>query len=281
MSRSTTSLLLTLLLLVLAVPPASAQSDEDSEDEDGITSLTVGYITTDFDYIPPVQGFGSPYDFSKNLRGLMLSTRHGSLMLDYGKFEDDGTSRRTIGAELLTGGNAYLFREFFDLPIGVYVPIRFNLDYRYVQPDVSERNNLHLGAAGVGAGAGARIRLPVGPDFLEENFEARVTGVFVPGIMSGLSDIETPDTNDPGEDLINDDSFNDTRLRRMFNFNVEARLAEVLGDNVGITAGYTFRLYGRSESSPDSVGAFIDNVMLTGTYPRTNLQNVVRLGINW
>jgi len=280
MSRSTTSFLLTLLLLTLAVPSASAQSDEDSE-EDGITSLTVGYITTDFDYIPPGGGFDSPYDFNKNLRGLMFTTRHGSLMLDYEKFEDEGTSRSTIGAELLTGGNAYLFREFFDLPIGVYVPIRLNLNYRYVQPDVSERKNLHLGAAGIGAGVGARVRLPVGPDFLEENFEARVTGVFVPGVMSGLSDIEAPATNAPGDDFVDDDSFNDTRLRRMFNFNIEARLAEVLGDGVGITAGYTFRLYGRSERSPGSFGDYIDNVMLAGTYPRTNLQSVVRLGINW
>lgn len=268
--------------LLFAVLPvvAPAQSSGDAGEDEGVTSLTVGYIASDFDYLGGPTGT-SPYAFDKSLRSLKLSTRSGSLLLDYERFGEEGNKRRTFGAELLTGGNLHLFRDFLHLPIGIYLPIRANLDYRYVEPQNPERNNLHFGAAGVGTGAGARLRLPVGPDFLKENFEARLTGVFVPAVMTGISDIEAPSAADPGGDLVGEDTFDDTRLRRMFNINLDVELAKILGGNVGLTAGYTFRIYGHSAEAPGSAADYLDAVTLTGTYTQTSVQNVVRFGINW
>jgi hypothetical protein len=274
------SILTSLLLFAFLPTSALAQSEEDSGGDDGLTSLTVGYLANDFDYLGGPAG-GNPFAFDKNLRSLKLSTRHGSLLLDYERFGGEANKRRTFGAELLTGGNSYLFREFLHLPIGIYVPIRVNLDYRYVEPRNPERNNLHFGAAGLGAGAGARLRLPIGPDFLKENFEARLTGVFVPAVMMGISDIEAPSAEDPGAGLVGEDTFDDTRLRRMFDINLDIELAEILSDNVGITAGYTFRIYGHSAGPPSSAVDYLDAVTLTGTYTQTSAQNVVRVGINW
>lgn len=274
------SILAFLLLLGLLPTPAVAQSGGDSDEEGGVTSLTVGYLANDFDYLGGPTGT-NPFAFDKNLRSLKLSTRHGSLLLDYERFGEEGNKRRTFGAELLTGGNPYLFEEFLHLPVGIYMPIRVNLDYRYVEPQNPERNNLHFGAAGIGAGAGARLRLPIGPDFLKENFEARLTGVFVPAIMTGISDIEAPSARDPGAGLADGDTFDDTRLRRMFDINLDIELAEILSESVGITAGYTFRIYGHSAEAPSSAVDYLDAVTLTGTYTQTSAQNVVRLGINW
>jgi len=274
------SILASLFLIGLLPTPAAAQSDQDSGEDDGVTSLTVGYLANDFDYLGGPTG-ASPFAFDKNLRSLKLSTRHGSLLLNYERFGEEGNKRRTFGTELLTGGNPYLFREFLHLPIGVYLPIRVNLDYRYVEPSNPDRSNLHLGAAGIGAGAGARLRLPIGPDFLQENFEARLTGVFVPGIMSSLGDIEVPSAEDPSDSFVEEDSFGETRLRRMFDINLDIELAEILSESVGITAGYTFRIYGHSAEAPSSAVDYLDAVTLTGTYTQTSAQNVIRLGINW
>lgn len=142
--------------LLVAVPCTAIAQDNSSgtdDEEDGPTALSVGNLSSDFTY-----GGSGVYNYSGNARALMISGPNGSLMLDYdsglssGQFDRD--TRRTIGAEALFGGNATLFEEFLHLPISLYIPIRFNLDYRYVQPRNSELSNLHRGAAGLGAGRG-------------------------------------------------------------------------------------------------------------------------------
>ena len=282
------SILVAFLLAALLPPSLLAQSSSDSNDEsegpsegEGPTVVSVGNLTTDFSYGRAIAG-GGTYSYQKNVRALMISGPGGSLLVDYasnlGGRSSEQETRRTIGAETLFGGNVYLFREFLFLPFSVYVPIRANLDYRYVQPTNPSRSNLHRGAAGLGAGAGGQLRLPVGPDFIKENLLVRGTAVLVPAITSSLGG------SDPDE-LINPEgspvSASATRMRRAVNLNLEVLFDDILGDDTGVMAGYTFKASGQSAEKPSSVGDVIDAATLYGDYTKVSEQHMVRVGLTW
>ena len=267
-------------LILIAVPPSavaqSATADED--DDDGPTALSVGNLSSDFTF-----GGSGGYNYDGSARALMVSGPNGSLMVDYasglgtGQFDRD--TRRTIGAEALFGGNATLFDEFLRLPISVYIPIRINLDYRYLQPRNPDQSNLHRGGAGLGAGGGAQLQLPVGPDFIKDNLYVRGSALLVPAVATTLNggDDETART-------IGDDapiSASRTRMRRTLDLNLEAHFTELIGEDTGIMAGYTFRAYGRSREEPSSVGDVIDAATLSGSYVQTNVQHMIRVGLTW
>ncbi len=268
-------------LILIAVPPSAVaqrpDADED-DDDDGPTALSVGNLSSDFTF-----GESGGYNYDGGARALMVSGPNGSLMVDYasglgtGQFDRD--TRRTIGAEALFGGNATLFDEFLRLPISVYIPIRINLDYRYLQPRNPDQSNLHRGGAGLGAGGGAQLQLPVGPDFIKDNLYVRGSALLVPAVATTLNggDDETART-------IGDDtpiSASRTRMRRTLDLNLEAHFTELIGEDTGIMAGYTFRAYGRSREEPSSVGDVIDAATLSGSYVQTNVQHMIRVGLTW
>lgn len=276
--------------LFAALLPGSllAQSSSDSSEEDGEPSesegptvVSVGNLTTDFRYGRTVAQ-GSAYSYQNNGRALMISGPGGSLLVDYasnlGGEGSERDTRRTIGAETLFGGNAYLFREFLYLPLSVYVPIRVNLDYRYVQPTDPGRSNLHRGAAGLGAGAGGQLRLPVGPDFIKENLLVRGTAVVVPGITSSLGGSDTDELTDLEQSPL---SATATRMRRAINLNLEVIFDDLLGGDTGVMAGYTFKATGHSAQKPSSVGDVIDAATLQGDYTKVGEQHMVRVGLTW
>ncbi|WP_251965565.1 hypothetical protein [Salinibacter ruber] len=268
-------------LILIAVPPSAVaqrpDADED-DDDDGPTALSVGNLSSDFTF-----GGSGGYNYDGSARALMVSGPNGSLMVDYasglgtGQFDRD--TRRTIGAEALFGGNATLFDEFLRLPISVYIPIRINLDYRYLQPRNPDQSNLHRGGAGLGAGGGAQLQLPVGPDFIKDNLYVRGSALLVPAVATTLNggDDETART-------IGDDtpiSASRTRMRRTLDLNLEAHFTELIGEDTGIMAGYTFRTFGRSQEEPSSVGDVIDAATLSGSYVQTNVQHMIRVGLTW
>ncbi len=268
-------------LILISVPPSAVaqrpDADED-DDDDGPTALSVGNLSSDFTF-----GGSGGYNYDGSARALMVSGPNGSLMVDYasglgtGQFDRD--TRRTIGAEALFGGNATLFDEFLRLPISVYIPIRINLDYRYLQPRNPDQSNLHRGGAGLGAGGGAQLQLPVGPDFIKDNLYVRGSALLVPAVATTLNggDDETART-------IGDDtpiSASRTRMRRTLDLNLEAHFTELIGEDTGIMAGYTFRAYGRSREEPSSVGDVIDAATLSGSYVQTNVQHMIRVGLTW
>ncbi|MCS3751619.1 hypothetical protein GGQ19_002814 [Salinibacter ruber] len=268
-------------LILIAVPPSAVaqrpDADED-DDDDGPTALSVGNLSSDFTF-----GGSGGYNYDGSARALMVSGPNGSLMVDYasglgtGQFDRD--TRRTIGAEALFGGNATLFDEFLRLPISVYIPIRINLDYRYLQPRNPDQSNLHRGGAGLGAGGGAQLQLPVGPDFIKDNLYVRGSALLVPAVATTLNggDDETART-------IGDDtpiSASRTRMRRTLDLNLEAHFTELIGEDTGIMAGYTFRAYGRSREEPSSVGDVLDAATLSGSYVQTNVQHMIRVGLTW
>jgi len=267
-------------LILIAVPPSavaqSATADED--DDDGPTALSVGNLSSDFTF-----GGSGGYNYDGGARALMVSGPNGSLMVDYasglgtGQFDRD--TRRTIGAEALFGGNATLFDEFLRLPISVYIPIRINLDYRYLQPRNPDQSNLHRGGAGLGAGGGAQLQLPVGPDFIKDNLYVRGSALLVPAVATTLNSGDDETARTIGDDA--PISASRTRMRRTLDLNLEAHFTELIGEDTGIMAGYTFRAYGRSREEPSSVGDVIDAATLSGSYVQTNVQHMIRVGLTW
>ena len=271
--------LLTGLILIAAPPSAVAQRpDANEDDDDGPTALSVGNLSSAF----PFGGSGG-YNYDGGARALMVSGPNGSLMVDYasglgtGQFDRD--TRRTIGAEALFGGNATLFDEFLRLPISVYIPIRINLDYRYLQPRNPDQSNLHRGGAGLGAGGGAQLQLPVGPDFIKDNLYVRGSALLVPAVATTLNSGDDETARTIGDDA--PISASRTRMRRTLDLNLEAHFTELIGEDTGIMAGYTFRAYGRSREEPSSVGDVIDAATLSGSYVQTNVQHMIRVGLTW
>lgn len=269
--------------LLVAVPySAVAQDDSSNSGHDGPSSVSVGNLSSNFTFGGSGENAGV-YNYEGNARALMVSGPNGSLLLDYasslssGQFDQD--TRRTIGAEALFGGNAHLFRDLLRLPLSIYIPIRFNLDYRYTQPQNPELSNLHRGAAGLGAGGGAQLQLPVGPDFIKDNLFVRGSAVLVPAIATSLgSDGGSP------QDVVESDSqieTSRTRMRRTFDINLEALFTGLLGEETGVTAGYTFRAYDRSRKKPSGVGDVIDAATLEGDYRETSVQHMIRIGLSW
>ncbi|WP_263834883.1 hypothetical protein [Salinibacter sp.] len=267
------------LILTAAPPSAVAQRpDTDEDDDDGPTALSVGNLSSDFTF-----GGSGGYNYDGGARALMVSGPNGSLMVDYasglgtGQFDRD--TRRTIGAEALFGGNATLFDEFLRLPISVYIPIRINLDYRYLQPRNPDQSNLHRGGAGLGAGGGAQLQLPVGPDFIKDNLYVRGSALLVPAVATTLNSGDDETARTIGDDA--PISASRTRMRRTLDLNLEAHFTELIGEDTGIMAGYTFRAYGRSREEPSSVGDVIDAATLSGSYVQTNVQHMIRVGLTW
>jgi len=90
-------------------------------------SLTIGYLADDYDL--RTDNGSSRFKFDGKSSALMLSSKASSLMLSYGTApaEENEGKIRSIAANLHVGGNAALLRNPFGLPIGAYIPIRFNL----------------------------------------------------------------------------------------------------------------------------------------------------------
>lgn len=263
--------------------PAQDKSSDTEDEDDRPTAVSVGNLSSNFTFSGSGENAGA-YNYSGNARAVMISGPNGSLMVDYGSGlrtgQFDRDTRRTIGAEALFGGNAELFEELLYLPLSIYIPFRFHLDYRYVQPRSPELSNLHRGAAGFGAGGGAQIRLPVGPDFIRDNLYLRGSAVIVPGVATSLGRSSEGDPSD----VIEGDSgieTSRTRMRRTFDINLEALFTELLGEDTGVMVGYTFRAYDRSREKPSSVGDVIDAATFSGNYVQTNVQHMIRVGLSW
>jgi hypothetical protein len=286
MERQIRPILSAALLLLLNAGLATAQTSTGqgtpkTNDPSLAPSLTVGYLNTDFSY----RGTSATaYDFEGPLAALMLGWQQGSLTLSYGT--SDSTSvwpaLRTANASLWIGGDVYIFRSLFRLPLALYVPLRLNADYGYVSlntenasadgPD--DRPTLHLAGGGLGAGGGARLAFPVGPSFIKDNLVAQVSYVFAPGLMGNLGEgfdaartLERP--------------LDELKLRWATDLNVELQFKNLLGDSVGVMAGYTLRTVSRSPEKPSAFGDVLDTFVDRSDFVEVTDQHVFRIGINW
>lgn len=276
------TLLTLLVLLALTWMPAKAQSGEK---DSTTTSLTVGYLNTDF-YLAG-EPSSTPFDFSGAMRSLMISGMHGQLALAYGtrtaSVDVSQPSFRMVDAFAMTGGNAYLLRGLAGLPVSAYIPIRININYRYLSIDQTEGESStddglgvsrvvddeatatqHLGTAGLGAGLGARVRIPTQFPIIGNNLVVRGSLVIVPG---GYADLKQ--------------NFETVYMSRTRDLNFEVKLEQLLGGNVGVTLGYTRRTLNRTPTQPESFSQALDTVLGEGELLTVSQQNVIRVGINW
>lgn len=260
------------------------KSQQNGDAENGMrretTSLTVGYISNEFN----LHSDEGTFDFRYNgeLMGLRLGGESSSLTLSYGMAdaENDDGDIRSIAADLSIGGNAYVFRSFLGLPVGGFIPIRFNFGYRglnLLDVDEDEKtNSVNLGTGDVGAGFGAKVRLPTGLPLLEDNITAHFSLV---RSFGGMIDFSSPDQYQvQGND---DVVFEGVRLTDNTDFNIEAKFENLLG-NTGATIGMTLRWLNWTDNKAENFFDILD--VATGNRDDLKLratQTFVRLGINW
>ncbi|MDR8390280.1 hypothetical protein NC796_03950 [Aliifodinibius sp. S!AR15-10] len=240
------------------------------------TSLAVGYIDDTYN----LQSDDGSYRFRFNgeSQGLMLSSKSSSLMLSYGvaDAQENEGDIRSITADLNVGGNITLFRNFFGLPIGSYIPIRFNLGYRNLElMDIEDDATANIGTGSLGGGLGAEIRIPTGLPVLEDNitaFASLVGSVGAMGDFTGISDGFQSQNN----------TFGGVRLTRNTDLNIDAKFERLLGGKIGVTAGFTLRRLHWTDGEAEDFKQIFD--VISGEQEDLKLrgtQSFFRVGINW
>jgi len=252
------------------------QESSDDNDDRNTTSLTVGYIDDEF-LIATDEGSDQFY-FVGETAGAMISGKGANLMFAYGNADANGSDGeiRSLAADLSFGGNVHLFRNFLQLPVSIYVPIRLNAGYRNLSL-VDEEDALHLLQAGIGAGAGASLRIPTGLPVLRDNLTGFASLVRSVG---GLGELSSTVADQAGA---NDESaISGIRLMQNTDLNIEAKFERLLGENTGVTVGLTIRWQSWTEEKADEFLQLLDVV----TGQQENLtergkQTFLRVGINW
>lgn len=245
------------------------------------TSLTIGTIVEEY----ALQSANGDYrfGFEGGATGLMLSSKSSSLMLSYGvadAFEHDGDIR-SLTADLHAGGNITIFRNFFGLPIGSFIPIRVNLGYRNLELMDVEKSHLNrtanIGSGSLGGGLGADIRIPTGLPVLEDNLTAFASLVASVGAMGDFTD-----ANEGGFNHSPASAMKGVHLTRNTDFNFEAKFEHLLGGDLGVTAGLTLRWLHWTDNEAENFKQVLD--IINGEEEDLRLratQTFFRVGINW
>lgn len=262
-----------------------AQNSVTSEPDTTTTSLTIGYMGTDFEVFPDS---GTVYDFGGAMQTLMLSTDNGALSVGYGREGNslEGASTRVLDVFAITGGNAYIVRELMGLPIAAYVPIRFNVSYRFSSitfplqegsENASEEEypTRHFGTLGLGAGLGGWARVPVDLPLIGDSFVVRGTYVVVPGAYGMFGGQR--------EDVVAGRADEESTIYagRTHEIDLEFKVEKVLGGNIGATIGFTQRWQNRTPTEPSSFADVIDTVLGSNEMNKVAGQSIIRVGINW
>lgn len=182
---------------------------------------------------------------------------------------------RSITADLSFGGNQHIFRNFLQLPIGIYVPIRINAGYRNLNI-IEEEESAHIANAGIGAGIGTSVRVPTPLPILRDNITGFASLVRSVGGIGDLSSSEQ--SFGAGESHI----FDGIRLTQNTDFNIEGKFENLLGDNTGVTIGLTLRWMSWSEDAAENFGELFD--VISGQREdliRRSSQTFLRVGLNW
>ncbi|MDZ7694533.1 MAG: hypothetical protein U5K69_25985 [Balneolaceae bacterium] len=245
------------------------------------TSLTIGTIVDEYN----LQSANGDYRFrfKGGATGLMLSSKSSSLMLSYGvadAFEHEGEIR-SLTADLHAGGNIAIFRNFFGLPIGSFIPLRINLGYRNLELMDVEKNHFNrtsnIGSGSLGGGLGAEIRIPTGLPLLEDNLTAFASLIASIGAMGDFTD-----ANEEGFNHSSASAMEGVHLTRSTDFNFEAKFENLLGGDLGVTAGITLRWLHWTDHEAENFKQVLD--IIHGEEEELRLratQSFFRVGINW
>ncbi|REL38554.1 hypothetical protein DYD21_00980 [Rhodohalobacter sp. SW132] len=238
-------------------------------------SLTAGYI--DDEFLLDTESGSGKFRFDGEAAGLMFSGQSASLMLSYGNAEateHDGDIR-SITADLSFGGNKHIFRNFLQLPIGIYVPVRLSAGYRNLTI-IEEEETAHITNSAIGAGIGTSARIPTSLPIFRDNitgFASLVRSVGGIGDLSGSED---------SFGLEDERIFGGIHLTQNTDFNIEGKFENLLGDNTGVTIGLTLRWMAWSEEAADNFRELFD--VVTGQREdlvQRSSQTFLRVGLNW
>lgn len=239
-----------------------------------VTSLTVGYFSTDF----RLEGTGSdsPFDFDRPLKTIMFTGRIGSFSVGYDKFTSPQGTHRALNVTTAVGGNAHIFRPSEKYPSLLYVPIRLQGNYVYTDPsfDVggseSSQNILNIG---LGAGVGGRFQIGRFPRIRRHSV---LNSLVIEGSL-----IFTP----AGYFNLNHEGLRNPHLGRMRDLSVEVKLVDLIdtgvGRGVGITLGFTHRILKRTSVRSANLGEVLESAFGAGAMNRISAQRLFRVGINW
>lgn len=245
------------------------------------TSLTIGTINDEYS----LQSANGDYRFrfDGGSTGIMLSSKNSTLLLSYGvadAFHDEGEIR-SLSADLNAGGNISIFRQFFGLPFGTFIPIRVNLGYRNLELMDVEYDHLNrtanIGSGSLGGGLGAEVRVPTGLPVLEDNLTALIYLVASVGAMGDFTN-----ANENGFNQTPANAMKGVYLTRNYDFNIEAKFEELLGGDIGVTAGLTLRWLYWTDNQAEDVKQVLD--IISGEEDDISLnatQSFFRIGINW
>lgn len=245
----------------------SAQAQSESEPE--ITSVTAGFLYDNFQYTRTGEDF--TYRFDGASSAVMFSVEHSSLLFAYGvqSPSDNRPGLRMIQVSADAGENAYIFDDLALLPLEGYIPVRVRLDYRGITGREEEGmpaqniDTINLGHASLGAGAGVRTNLPV--PVLADDIVGSAS--LVRG-LGGIGDVRS--------------SLDEVRLARTLSLDIEFRLKELLGDEAGLTIGFTYRTLSWTDQGIDSFFDFMDVVVGRAEgFERNSVQSVFRIGVNF
>lgn len=264
------TILLSLLVMLAFGRDALARQAAPAPSE-GTSALTFGYLNIDFGYTSPDRD--ARFTYGKRTPALILTSETATITIAYGTQTGDerfGTPDvRMFAASVLTGDNAYLFKNVGGFPLGVFVPFRLQMGYRNVSkiletedPDVPK--SLNLANLGLGAGGGALLRLKPGNRFVSKNV-----------VLFGSLIWTVGGTGDINGDLKR------IGLTRTAELNLEVKLEHFLGSGLGLTLGYTLRKQRWTFDKLDSIGDALDRITTPEKLRQVSRQHLVRLGINW
>lgn len=272
-----------LAILCLCFTNMSIAQTAPNNNDTATTSLTAGYITDEYSLATDE---GS-YKFRHNgeLTGIMLSGRTSSLTLSYGtaKAVENEGDIRSIAADLKFGGDITLFRKFFGLPLGGFIPIRFGLGYRNLElldaRNTDSNASAHMGTGSLGAGLGAQLRIPTDLPLIEDNILARASIIKSAGGLTDFSGAaEQQDIGFQNEDHA---AISGIRLTSGTDLNLEGKFENLFG-NTGVTIGLTISRLNWTDEAADNFKELFD--VVSGKQEGMELrstQSFFRIGINW
>ncbi|ARA92002.1 hypothetical protein AWN76_001675 [Rhodothermaceae bacterium RA] len=223
-----------LLWIVFAVPAAQAgQVRPDALPPRPFTSVTLGQNVAEFFFARGDSNF--VYGYAGPATSLVVRGDKSRATLVFGTRAADVAQQRPgqryLDLSLLTGDNLYLTRS--GDPVQVSVPLRLHLAYQGLQVDTSPLGpgarrvrGLHLVHTGVGAGGSVLLQSPPGLPLVGRRGQVRATWLTT---LGGTRDAEQ--------------ELSATRFTRTTDIDLEVRIHRVLGSELGLAAGYTYRAH--------------------------------------
>ncbi len=248
------------------------------------TSYTYGLVGNRFAYLNADSTFN--YRFDASAQALMISGENGYLMLSYGSQPADSSegapSLSMLQAATGLGGQSYLFKNMFGLPLRGFIPTQLQLGYRYIapgeerfaRPDDAPADGddegagrvapLHLASAGLALGAGVDARIPNVIPVLENRLAARAFVLVGAGATTNaLTELD------------------ELGLMGTRELHLEVRLERVLGNQAGVTLGYVYRQQNWAQGTPESARDVLDAFLEPGHLDQKSTQHLIRLGVNF